>query len=278
MKSGKRTKKQTLALLIKIVVTIFVLFVILTVVMLGVLGGIGPLGFIKENRLKNMAGNAEEYHLENVEVLEESPLLGKSICFLGSSVTDGDASLGVSFADYIAKRNQCSYVKEAVGGTTLIDNGKSSYIQRMINNIDVNTQFDAFVCQLSTNDATQKKPLGSISESTELQDFDTSTITGALEYIICYVEQTWDCPVIFYTNTKYDSEQYETMVGILYNLQEKWDIGIIDLWNNEEMNAVSEENRSLYMADRIHPTQAGYLLWWTPVIEEELYSIIQNTD
>lgn len=278
MKNVKRTKKQILVLAIKIVVTIFVLFVILTVVMLGVLGGIGPLGFVKENRLKNMAGNAEEYHLENVEVLKESPLLGKNICFLGSSVTDGDASLGVSFADYIAKRNQCNYVKEAVGGTTLIDNGKSSYIQRMINNIDVNTQFDAFVCQLSTNDATQKKPLGSISESTELQDFDTSTITGALEYIICYVEQTWDCPVIFYTNTKYDSEQYETMVGILYNLQEKWDIGIIDLWNNEEMNAVSEENRSLYMADRIHPTQAGYLLWWTPVIEEELYSIIQNTD
>lgn len=278
MKNVKRTKKQILVLAIKIVVTIFVLFVILTVVMLGVLGGIGPLGFVKENRLKNMAGNAEEYHLENVEVLKESPLLGKSICFLGSSVTDGDASLGVSFADYIAKRNQCSYVKEAIGGTTLIDNGQSSYIQRMINNIDVNTQFDAFVCQLSTNDATQKKPLGSISESTELQDFDTSTITGALEYIICYVEQTWDCPVIIYTNTKYDSEQYETMVGILYNLQEKWDIGIIDLWNNEEMNAVSEENRSLYMADRIHPTQAGYLLWWTPVIEEELYSIIQNTD
>ncbi len=49
-------------------------------------------------------------------------------------------------------------------------------------------------------------------------------------------------------------------------------IGVIDLWNNEEMNAVSDEDYDLYMYDSIHPTQAGYLEWWTPVIEEELLS------
>lgn len=275
MKTKKRSKKQTAILIVKIVGIIFVLLTILTIVNLGVSGGIGPLGFIKENRLKKMEGNAEKYHLENVEALTDSPLQGKNICFLGSSVTAGDASLGVSFADYIAKRNQCSYVKEAVGGTTLIDNGKTSYIQRMTNNIDVNEDFDVFICQLSTNDATQKKPLGSISASKELQDFDTSTVTGALEYIICYVQQTWDCPVIFYTNPKYDSGQYEEMVKILYALQEKYDIGVLDLWNDDEISAVSDEDRELYMADRIHPTQAGYLEWWTPKFESYLIEYLE---
>lgn len=272
----EKSKKKIFILILKIVVVILVLWVILSVILLGTLAGVGPFSFIKENKLKNMEGNAEKYHLENVEAIGESPLQGKNVCFLGSSVTAGDASLGISFADYIAKRNQCSYVKEAVGGTTLIDNGKTSYIQRMINNIDVNEKFDAFICQLSTNDATTKKPLGSISETTELKDFDTSTATGALEYIICYVEQTWGCPVIFYTNTKYDSEQYEEMIEVLYLLQEKYDIRIIDLWNNEVMNAVSDEDHDLYMADRIHPTQAGYLEWWTPMIEAYLYEYMEE--
>jgi len=33
-----------------------------------------------------------------------------------------------------------------------------------------------------------------------------------MEYIICYAKQTWNCPVLFYTGTKYDSEQYAEMV------------------------------------------------------------------
>lgn len=78
-----------------------------------------------------MPGNAEKYSLENVEPLENSPLEGKRICYLGSSVTLGLYSMDVSFVDYISYRNGCEYVKEAVSGTTLVDNGKTSYIQRM---------------------------------------------------------------------------------------------------------------------------------------------------
>lgn len=35
-------------------------------------------------------------------------------------------------------------------------------------------------------------------------------------------------------------------------------------------NVITPEERKLYMADAIHPTQAGYLKWWTPKIEEGL--------
>ena len=260
-----------------------VLIVAAAVLVLALLGGlifigaawrIGPFGFLRDIYLRKLPGNAEAYHLENVEPLTESPLAGKRICFLGSSVTNGDASLNVSFADYIPLRNGCTYVKEAVGGTTLVDNGDTSYIQRMLRNIGTDEHFDAFICQLSTNDATKKMPMGAISESTTRSDFDTATVAGAMEYIICYARETWNCPIIFYTGTKYDSAQYAEMVEFLYALQEKWDIGIIDLWNNEEMNAVSKEDYKFYMADSIHPTQAGYLLWWTPVMEQYLYETI----
>lgn len=60
------------------------------------------------------------------------------------------------------------------------------------------------------------------------------------------------------------------MVDRLYELQNKWEIGIIDLWGNDEFNKMDNETRKLYMNDKIHPTKAGYLEWWTPVFEEYL--------
>ena len=61
----------------------------------------------------------------------ENPLQGKHIVFLGSSVTYGSASGGVSFADFIAARNGCTVTKEAVSGTTLVDNGPASFMSLM---------------------------------------------------------------------------------------------------------------------------------------------------
>ena len=203
-----------------------------------------------------------------------SNIKGKTFFFLGSSVTYGYAAGGVSFVEYIEQRNECICKKEAVSGTTLVDNGESSYVRRMVNNLSKDEKCDHFICQLSTNDASQNKPLGRISESKNLEDFDTSTIYGAIEYIICYVKQTWKCPVSFYTNTYYENDNYKAMVTALYELKDKWDIGIIDLYNNKEMRSVSESDYAKYMADNIHPTSEGYLQWWTPVFEEYL----QNFD
>lgn len=206
-----------------------------------------------------------------------SNIKGKTFFFLGSSVTYGYASDGVSFADYIAQRNDCTSVKEAVSGTTLTDDGSSSYVQRMLNNLDTSAHCDHFICQLSTNDASQNKILGSISNSYNLSDFNTSTIIGAMEYIIAYAKKTWNCPVSFYTGTYYNSENYQAMVDALYKLKGKWSIGIIDLWNNESMKNVSEEDKAGYMADDIHPTAAGYEKWWTPVFEDYLQNYDYST-
>lgn len=214
-------------------------------------------------------GNKDQYSVANTPTLENSSLNGKQIIFLGSSVTFGSASQGESFVDFMAKRDGIVPIKEAVSGTTLVDNGKKSYIARMLT-IDPNLQADAFVCQLSTNDASKKMPLGEIVSGYKLEDFDTQTVAGAIEYIICYAKSTWDCPVIFYTGTQYKSEQYAKMVELLLQIQEKWDIGVIDLWNDAEMNAVSKEDYNLYMVNGIHPSKAGYRDWWTPKFETYL--------
>ena len=57
-------------------------------------------------------------------------LHGKTILFLGSSVTYGSAAGGVSFADMLSEFG-CTVVKEAVSGTTLVDTSADSYVSRM---------------------------------------------------------------------------------------------------------------------------------------------------
>lgn len=276
----KKQKKGS----VKKVVVIVIVIVILIFLLASIIGG---QVYMKkdEKKKKEAPGNAESYNLENIEAKSDSPLKGKNILFLGSSVTVGASSFGISFADYIGKIDGVNVTKEAVSSTTLVDewsimaflstgNG-DSYISRL-NDVDINQKFDMVVCQLSTNDATQKKELGTISDSEKLEDFDTKTITGAMEYIICYSKENWGCPVVFYTGSYYESDEYAAMVDRLVELQDKWEIGVVNLYDDKEFNDIDEETYDFYMHDKIHPTKAGYLEWWTPAIEEVLYEYIGN--
>lgn len=203
-------------------------------------------------------------------------LEGKKLIFLGSSVTYGHASNGVSFVEDIGARNGCSVRKEAVSGTTLVDDREDSYIARM-KQIDQSAA-DLFVCQLSTNDASKGKALGAVSPGFEEKDFDTSTVAGAIEYIIAYARKKWNCPVAFYTSPKFDSEAYAVMVSLLYAIQKKWKIAIIDMWSDGNFNNITAEQRARYMADPVHPTRSGYLEWFTPYFESSLSRIIAEED
>ncbi len=203
---------------------------------------------------------------------KEYSLEGKKFLFLGSSVTYGSASGGVSFADFIAENNNCTSVKYAVSGTTLVDSEANSYVFRLTKQAGKKEKdIDHVIVQLSTNDATKNKPLGKLTEGKDsLENYDTDTVIGAIEYIIHYSTAKWGCKVSFYTGTKYDSPVYKKMVDALYDIQKKWDIGIIDLWNDPEMNAISKNDYNKYMSDSIHPNKLGYEEWWTPKFEAYL--------
>lgn len=220
-----------------------------------------------------MNGNDIKYSVHLTEK-KTSPLCGKTIIFLGSSVTYGSKSEGESFVDFLEKSDEIFAVKEAVSGTTLVDNGKNSYVARM-KSIDKNIRADAFVCQLSTNDAKKNLPSGKISDSFSINSFETSTIAGAIEYIITYTKDTWNCPVLFFTGTKYESIQYGKMVDLLHDIAKKHKIFVLDMWNDEELNNISREDYELYMADGVHPRRAGYKLWWLPEFEKALEEILK---
>lgn len=236
--------------------------------------GVGPLKRLYNIHMSKLEGNAIGINNKTVPMLENSPLKGKRVLFLGSSVTYGAASLGEGIPEFFAARFGCDITKEAVSGTTLTDDSNTSYVHRLMNNVDPDNKYDLAVIQLSTNDAGKNKPLGSITESVERSDFDTHTVTGAIESIIAYIREAWECSVIFYTNCRYDSKNYAAMVRRLYEIQEKWGIGILDLWSDEQFNEISDAERERYMNDKIHPTKAGYREWWCPEMEKQLLAIL----
>lgn len=177
-------------------------------------------------------------------------LQNKTILFLGSSVTYGSAAGGVSFADIMSESCGANCIKEAVSGTTLADNDDSSYVARL-KKADKNTRLDLFVCQLSTNDVSQSQ-------------IDIRKTKQAILFILDYVKNTFDCPILFYTGTYFENEKYAELIDFLYGLQKEYNFYILDLFHDEDMLSVSEEDYRRYMSDPIHPTLAGYKEWWTP--------------
>ena len=200
------------------------------------------------------------------------PLAGLDIIWLGSSVTYGAQAGGhYSMVDAIQDNHPGTVCeKYAISATTLVNEKEDSYVSRM-KLISKDETPDLFVVQLSTNDATTGKPMGEVTDSTDPADFDDTTIAGAIETIISYVQETFGCPVVFYTGTYAEKENYEEMVDLLLKIQEKWGIGVVDMFHNEEMTAIyGTDLYNEYMHDEVHPFRKGYVEWWTPVIEEYL--------
>lgn len=221
------------------------------------------------------AGNKDEYSVASTATLNDSPLKGNVYYWLGSSVTYGASSGAESIPEYIAKKYDCTSIKEAVSGTTLADVKDASYVARLnayIAGTDRAEKLDGFICQLSTNDSSLENALGIVTDASVISPdaFDVKTTCGAIEYIIATVRETWNCPIFFFTSPRFESETYDKMVECLDKIAEKWDITVIDLNRDTAFNSISAEERDLYMADAIHPTRAGYREWWLPEFEAAL--------
>lgn len=59
------------------------------------------------------------------------------------------------------------------------------------------------------------------------------------------------------------------MVEALYAIAKKWDVAVIDLWNDRELNT-KEAKKHTCMNDQIHPPRrvmpCGPLLWKRPLV------------
>ena len=221
--------------------------------------------------------NAEisDFTVKTAEVTDYTPLAAHplkdtTIFYLGSSITYGSASGGVAFGDIISKISGNAYQKQAVSGTTLaVQNGRSdSYVERF-EKFDFSQTPDFLIVQLSTNDFSTNRPLGSV-DTNKKSGFDTSTLSGAIEHIISRAKAK--CPtvkVVFYAGAVQGSWGYRTayenyMNGDLKKICDKWGIDVLDIFHTKY------KSYACYWSDEIHPTIEGYCAGWTPLFVKYL--------
>ena len=64
------------------------------------------------------------------------------------------------------------------------------------------------------------------------------------------------------------------MVDLLLQIQERYDIGVIDMYHNLDTDI---ELYDQYISfDGIHPTKRGYGQWWTPYMIQEIESYLAD--
>lgn len=258
-----------------------------------------------ESAVPAVDANDDKYAAKNVVQKADSPLAGKTIYWLGSSVTYGQTSHQESMAEFMQALTGCTSKKDAVSGTTIFDDnqtdntGVKSYTRRLVSStvFNVNEHVDAFVCQISTNDAitNRVKNWGTIREDVPINaagfidkdQFNRKTTLGGVEFIIAYAIETWHCPVYFYSGSYFGDDgarknsnpsgtNYGNLVSKVKEIAEKWtyegyEVKVIDLCNDKEFNEqVTDEYYAWCMNDPVHPKRAGYLQWWTPYIENQL--------
>lgn len=148
--------------------------------------------------------------------------------------------------------------------------------------------------QFTTSEATEHLPFGEVlaNNKRSLSDFNTDTSFGALEWLVAEAKEIWNCQVVLfvchmsqgdyiqfkangYDYSKMDTaSDYAKMRQAAYNVAEKWQIGIIDLWGDAEVNETLFGNTSRYLADTIHLHPVGY----EKVYLQKFRNYIINTD
>ena len=220
----------------------------------------------------------------------------------GDSVIYGSSTNGVAVSEFLSKTTGCLCVKDAISGTKLqcIDNDPLSFLSRVVSGTTLkpDKEIDGFFIQISVNDVSSLnyKNMGDLSSQTNinLNSFDVSTTLGSLEYIVNYIENTWDCPIFLCTQSFYENsgsrqagffnpDWYTVLLDKVYSLIDKYDtfsnfdVEIINLFYDDAFNnAVSDLYFDWAMDDSIHPKLAGYRNWWTPYFISYLEAFFAN--
>lgn len=223
---------------------------------------LGASGFTADSKLGYVT--AETSSIYGYQNLACHPLYGKMIYHLGSSISHGHATGGISFAEQIKEITGSKMNKQAQSGTTLSMEEKESYAERFAN-FPFNDNPDFLILQLSTNDFTRGGiTLGSVGSATE--NFDARTTAGAIEYIISETKKkSPNTQIVIYScavKSNWSNSNYSRFATIeLQKLQGKWGITIVDLYGADKIF-----NDNMILSDDIHPNKQGYASLFTPAL------------
>ena len=218
-------------------------------------------------------GNSSEYDASLLTLNEESVMQGDTVVFVGSDFTIGTKADGQSFVDYLKAvdgLNCAVFEKEGIA----ITSNKGDSILSLVESIPKeHASPKAIFCEIPYFQAKSGTKFGELSSSYMLSDFDTETLIGAMEYIVCYSKMNWGCPVFFYTTAECNSKRYDKVVSSAREVANKWNMPMLDFTSINSAGSMDKKQRSLYFVDKHNLSRAGYFEITAPEFEK---FIIEN--
>lgn len=224
------------------------------------------------------------------EILEENPLKGKKVLFVGDSICEGwcewnDPTYGnkVAWAGRIIAEYEMYGVNKSLGGASISNCRKDNTVINQLKKMEGKT-FDLVILQGGANDAWDSCPVGRINDTNFDGPYNNATFAGGLEETIKYAKETFPDAKIAYIITfsmpKASYGYLSNMSGLVKMTKkvcDKWDIPYLDLYNDEDLNKnqlKTDTTECLY--DYIHPNSKGYNIL-APIIGEWMKTLYSPT-
>ncbi len=204
---------------------------------------------------------------------ETSTAYKKSALFIGDSIADG-AGDQAGWANRLGWHYDLDYTNCSHGGWIIADDAATGLgsIQKQLSEEAFGSDYDYIIVEGGINDIMQNVnrnseycKLGEISDSYNIEDFDTTTAAGGLEAIFYNATYLYgdDTKLGFImvmkpeTNWIGDWETAERYVDTYLAICEKWNVAVLNMWDDESINTAFTEN-SDYFTDGLHPSYKGY--------------------
>jgi hypothetical protein len=221
------------------------------------------IDYIAANKVQIIArsfeaeGNGKSY----LPKRRPSPLKGKRILFLGSSIFSGEESRGISLPDYLDKTTGSSSKTLLLQGGDLFAERNDSYL-RAIQHCSSHETYDALIVAFTGWDYLASLPfLPGKGKRKSLKE--------VLEILVEKAAELYACPVYFLSWPFPENEAYLQQVLFLRAWAKDASVSLIDGFLGESQ-ALTKEKRSLYFAPYFHATLAGYRDFYLPKIEQAL--------
>ncbi len=205
-----------------------------------------------------------------------SVLDGKTAMFVGDSITYG----GGEEKQGLPQRGWALRMDENYD-MIVTNNGRSGYAlsdsraDRYLHTAIIDGDYDYVVLQGGINDAMDAVAVGSIAETKELADFDTTTFAGGLERYFYYATTmypdarigfiiTYDVPASVHGGNTREAVAYWEMAR---QICAKWNITYLDLHTEFFSDELLQTSTDRYLADGLYINSDGYDVI-TPYIAE----------
>lgn len=252
--------------------------------------GSSAVGAFKSTNTKFIENGAIVPELPPVN--KDSVLYGKSVLFVGDSITEAICEVNIpalataaGWPGRIGMANNMLFVNKGLSGASISNVRGTNTVLAQLQSMK-NRDFDLLIMHGGVNDAWDEAPVGQMTalDNFDGTTFDQSTFAGGLEYLFWYAKTYYPDAVKGYIinfrlpgssiGKLSDMSEY---FSVARQICDKWEIPYLDMYANDELNDRMKATTRYALGDYIHPNDRGYDILY-PYVEDFCECIMEGKD